>query len=185
MTATNSPDPQIPGFEAAATQTEVTTRITTLPPSVWALIVAIAVLASAVAAAVSWHVIPRPQRFATVDLDEAFQVQQLRMTLMITGPGVGNVDRTQAATLAMEFGPKTEAALREVAAQCQCLLLVRGAVAQGQLPDYTPAIKRALGQDGLDVRTLRQQLAVRANPDSARPGDTKDLPLNFLRKEAQ
>ncbi|MBL8470871.1 MAG: hypothetical protein JNM98_03660 [Rhodocyclaceae bacterium] len=175
----NDANPHEPAAEVAASHT------TTLHPTIWALIVAVALFASTLALAIGWYFIPR-QRFATVDLDEVFQVQQLRMTQIISVPGAGDPERARAAQLALEFGPKTEAALRAVALECQCLVLVRGAVAHGPLADYTPSLKQALGQDGLDAKKMRQDmmaaLAARASPGPGTTAAGADLPLNFLNR---
>jgi hypothetical protein len=147
----------------------------------WAAIGLIAV-AAALAGAVAGRLLQgEPARFAIADVEEVFAIAQLQMTDLITGKDVSDREREQAFELASQFGPKIEAALDAIQADCRCLLLVRGAVARGRLPDYTDGLKRAIGVQGLDVAALKkkvaeQQASALAAPQSQAP----NLPLGFL-----
>lgn len=159
--------------------TPVAARALSAP--LWAAIGLIAV-AAALAGAVAVHAVQgQPPRFAIADVEEVFSIAQLQMTDLVTRKDVTDREREQAFELASQFGPKIEAALDAIQAECACLLLVRGALARGRLPDYTDGLKRAIGVDGLDVAALKKRVAEQqASAFAAPPSQAPNLPLGFL-----
>lgn len=149
-----------------------------LSARLWALIAALCLTSAAAAGLTARLTVPAPPRFATADLQEVFDLAQLQMTDLVTRKDASDREREQAYALASQFGPKVEAALEAIQADCRCLVLVRGAVARGRLPDYTDALKHAIGVDALDAAALKQRVARQQSQQAAR--SAQDLPLGFL-----
>ena len=117
----------------------------------WALIGAACLFAAVAGALAARLSAPAPTRFATADLEEVFTLAQLQMTDLVTRKDAGEAERGQAYELAAQFGPRIEAALAAVQADCGCLVLVRGAVARWHGPGLSEGallIKRVAGVPG-------------------------------------
>ena len=122
---------------------------TSLLRSNWWLPLAIAVLALAVSlvAATKLWTAPSAQRFGTVDLASVIEAKQSQFASMIAKPGATDADRAVAMELVKAMAPKLEQTLIATQAECQCILLVKGAVVSAKgldVPDYTASLKMRL-----------------------------------------
>lgn len=96
---------------------------------------------------------------AVMDLVEVSEIEQTRLTLMVSKKGTTDEDRLKAYAKLKSFGDELSKAIREVQAECKCTLLNRSAYI-GDVPrDYTPELKAKLGMEGIDLEQLRQLTA--------------------------
>jgi hypothetical protein len=92
---------------------------------------------------------------AVMDLNEVMEIEQTRLTLMVSKKGTTDEERMKAYTKVKAFGEELSKAIREVQAECKCTLLNRSAYI-GEVPrDYTPELKAKLGMEGIDLEELR------------------------------
>lgn len=111
------------------------------------------VLAGLVSAAVSagvtlaYHLTrPAPLRFATLNVAQLFSERQEEL-MKLAAQGAGDAGTQKAVDLARTFGRELEAEALALPRECQCVVLVRGAVVAGsELPDYTDAVRARLKQ---------------------------------------
>ncbi len=96
---------------------------------------------------------------AVMDLVEVSEIEQTRLTLMVSKKSTTDEDRLKAYAKLKSFGDELSKAIREVQAECKCTLLNRSAYI-GDVPrDYTPELKAKLGMEGIDLEQLRQLTA--------------------------
>lgn len=96
---------------------------------------------------------------AVMDLVEVSEIEQARLTLMVSKKSTTDEDRLKAYAKLKSFGDELSKAIREVQAECKCTLLNRSAYI-GDVPrDYTPELKAKLGMEGIDLEQLRQLTA--------------------------
>lgn len=113
-------------------------------------VIAMAVLVSAVTSAavtLTYHQArPAPIRFATLNVAQLFTERQEEL-MKLVADGAGEAGAQKAMDLARNFGRQLEAEALALPRECQCVVLVRGAVvAGGDLPDYTDAVRARLKQ---------------------------------------
>ena len=88
--------------------------------------------------------VARPTRLVgIVDVNEVYRLKEAEFTQQVTKVG-SEGDRQKALGMARQFAQRLPLALEELARDCQCLVLVRTAVA-GAPPagiDLTPLLKR-------------------------------------------
>ena len=111
---------------------------------------AVAVLASAATSAgvtLAYHLTrPAPLRFATLNVAQLFSERQEEL-MKLASQGAGDAGAEKAVDLARTFGRQLEAEALALPKECQCVVLVRGAVVAGaELPDYTDAVRTRLKQ---------------------------------------
>lgn len=102
---------------------------------------------------------------AVMDLNEVMEIEQTRLTLMVSKKGSTDEDRMKAYVKVKGFGDELSKAIREVQAECRCTLLNRSAYIGDVPKDYTPELKAKLGMEGIDLEQLKQLTAesVRSN----------------------
>ena len=113
-------------------------------------ILAVAALASAVTSTgvtLTYHLTrPAPVRFATLNVAQLFTERQEEL-MKLVADGAGDAGTQKAVDLARNFGRQLEAEALALPRECQCVILVRGAVVAGSdLPDYTDAVRTRLKQ---------------------------------------
>ena len=111
---------------------------------------ALAVVASVATSAgvtLAYHLTrPAPLRFATLDVAQLFGERQEEL-VKLASQGAGDAGAQKAVDLARTFGRALEAEALALPKECQCVVLVRGAVVAGaELPDYTDAVRARLKQ---------------------------------------
>jgi hypothetical protein len=108
-------------------------------------------------------------KFATVDIGELVRIKQLQTTLAMLQPGVTDKERGAVYDQITAFGQQLDGTVKKIQADCNCVLLVRGAVVGG-LPDYTENAKALVGLQGLDPEKLSQQIVALNAPGGQPPG---------------
>lgn len=108
-------------------------------------------LATAAIVAVAFMVVPRLKhqghgRFAVVDLASVVRTNQQKAVALLADKGADQVSRTAAMTQARDFGQQLDHEVRELSAECGCVLLMREAVVAGDLEDLTPALMSRLAR---------------------------------------
>jgi hypothetical protein len=89
---------------------------------------------------------PAPLRFATLNVAQLFSERQEEL-MRLASQGTGEAGTQKAVDLARTFGRQLEAEALALPKECQCVVLVRGAVVAGsELPDYTDAVRARLKQ---------------------------------------
>lgn len=89
---------------------------------------------------------PAPLRFATLNVAQLFSERQEEL-MKLAAQGAGEAGTQKAVDLARTFGRELEAEALALPRECQCVVLVRGAVVAGvELPDYTDAVRARLKQ---------------------------------------
>jgi hypothetical protein len=87
------------------------------------------------------------ERFGVVDLNSIVNAKEKAFTIELSKPGITDADRGKAYEQIKALGASLEAGVASVREQCQCILLVRGAVLASDpnsLPDYTAQLKAAV-----------------------------------------
>lgn len=97
--------------------------------------------------ALAYHLTrPAPLRFATLNVAQLFSERQEEL-MKLAARGAGEAGTQKAVDLARTFGRELEAEALALPRECQCVVLVRGAVVAGsELPDYTDAVRARLKQ---------------------------------------
>ena len=111
---------------------------------------AVAALASVTTSAgvtLAYHLTrPAPLRFATLNVAQLFSERQEEL-MKLASQGAGEAGTQKAVDLARTFGRQLEAEALALPKECQCIVLVRGAVVAGsELPDYTDVVRARLKQ---------------------------------------
>ena len=89
---------------------------------------------------------PAPLRFATLNVAQLFSERQEEL-MKLAAQGAGEAGTQKAVDLARTFGRELEAEALALPRECQCVVLVRGAVVAGsELPDYTDTVRARLKQ---------------------------------------
>jgi hypothetical protein len=89
---------------------------------------------------------PAPLRFATLNVAQLFSERQEEL-MKLAARDAGETGTQKAVDLARTFGRELEAEALALPRECQCIVLVRGAVVAGsELPDYTDAVRARLKQ---------------------------------------
>lgn len=89
---------------------------------------------------------PAPLRFATLNVAQLFSERQEEL-MKLAAQSAGEAGTQKAVDLARTFGRQLEAEALALPKECQCVVLVRGAVVAGsELPDYTDAVRARLKQ---------------------------------------
>ena len=101
----------------------------------------------------------QPAPLAVMDLNEVMEIEQTRLTLMVSKKGTTDEDRMKAYTRVKGFGDELSKAIREIQQECKCTLLNRSAYIGDVPKDYTPELKTKLGMQGIDLEQLRQLTA--------------------------
>lgn len=92
-------------------------------------------------------VLPGTTRFGVVDVGEVYRLKEKQLLEMVTKPLVSDADKLLALAAAQEFAKVFPLALEQLPLECQCLVLVRSAIA-AQTPhtvDLTPLLKKKIG----------------------------------------
>ena len=114
-----------------------------------AILVAINLLTSAaiVAAGVFWLLPARLPAFAVLDVGELYRLKEAQVTAVLVKRDASDEDRATALRRAAAFGAEVTSLVDALPAECNCLVLARGAVmgAGARLPDLTPDARRRLG----------------------------------------
>lgn len=108
-------------------------------------------------------------KFATVDIGELVRIKQLQTTLAMLQPGVTDKERGAVYDQITAFGQQLDGSVKKIQADCNCVLLVRGAVVGG-LPDFTDEAKTLVGLQGLDPEKLSKQIVSLNSPGGQPPG---------------
>lgn len=108
-------------------------------------------------------------KFATVDIGELVRIKQLQTTLAMLQPGVTDKERGEVYDQITAFGQQLDGTVKKIQADCNCVLLVRGAVVGG-LSDYTEDAKTLVGLQGLDPEKLSKQIVALNAPGGQPPG---------------
>jgi hypothetical protein len=96
---------------------------------------------------VSNYLAPSPVRFGMVDLAGVIGAREKEFTDMLLKKDTSDADRAKAFDLVKKTSEDLTQALTSLRKDCQCNLLVAGALVTGdkeQIPDYTTALKTAL-----------------------------------------
>jgi hypothetical protein len=89
----------------------------------------------------------RSERIGVIDLAEVYRLKEKAFADRVTAPGATEADRDQAIGEAQAFARALPQALEELPLECDCLVLLRTAIA-AHTPatvDLTPALKRRVG----------------------------------------
>lgn len=102
-----------------------------------------------------------------VDIASILETSELVFTEMLSGERVTDADREAAFELVRQTGPKLDAAIAELQASCECVLLTKAAVIGSEPIDYTPLVKTKLGIDTVDTKSLQERIRKSLNPKGA------------------
>lgn len=88
-----------------------------------------------------------PLQFGTVDVAEVYRLKERQLIELVISPKATDDDRRRASEMAEEFAARLPLALNELPAECDCLVLLRTAVAadQGETVDLTARLKSKIG----------------------------------------
>lgn len=108
-------------------------------------------LVSAVIVATAFMVVPRLKhqghaRFAVLDLASLVRVNQQKSVALLADKGADQSSRAAVLSQARDFGKQLDHEVRELSAECGCVLLMREAVVAGDLEDLTPALMSRLAR---------------------------------------
>ena len=87
------------------------------------------------------------ERIGMIDVAQVYRLKEKAFTEMVTKAQASDADKDKAIELAQAFALALPEALDELAQECNCLVLVRSAVAAPTpgMIDLTPALKHRLG----------------------------------------
>ncbi|MEQ1515749.1 MAG: hypothetical protein ABL931_04580 [Usitatibacteraceae bacterium] len=110
------------------------------------MVVAVAVLISAaLIAGNNWLSARGAVRYAVVDVLDIYKDKEREFSALILKPNASEAERARAVDLAQDFGKRLDAALKQLPAECGCVLLNRSAVvASNGIKDYTDELKALL-----------------------------------------
>jgi hypothetical protein len=92
------------------------------------------------------YLVPKPTKFAVLDLNFIVEAKQMQFTAMLAKPGVVDADREAALELVKNMEGQLKTALDEYRAECQCEVLVKAAaLTSGGMPDITTQIAQKMG----------------------------------------
>ena len=94
-----------------------------------------------------WFAPPRPPRLAVLDVGEIYRLKEAQVTTVLVKREATDEERATALKRASVFGFEMTHLLESLPAECQCLILARGALVgpASELPDLTPEVRRRLG----------------------------------------
>lgn len=106
-------------------------------------------LATAAIVAIAFVAVPHLKqqshgRFAVVDLASVVRASQQKAVTLLADKGADQASRAAALAQARDFGQQLDHEVRELSAECGCVLLMREAVVAGDLEDLTPALMSRL-----------------------------------------
>lgn len=87
------------------------------------------------------------RQFGFVDVAEVYRAKEKSLVEMVTKPTVTEEDKQRAIEAAGEFAKRLPTALEQLTAECQCVVLVRAAVAAPtpDMLDLTPQLRQKIG----------------------------------------
>lgn len=94
-------------------------------------------------------------RFGLVDIAEVVEIEQLRVTSQVLKPELTAAEKDVYFKQASAFGPRLEEAITVLKRDCRCELLARNAYVGSGAEDLTEALKRHMGQAGLNLEQMR------------------------------
>jgi hypothetical protein len=113
------------------------------------VVVVINVLVSAalLAAYAIWIGPSRAPRLAVLDVAELYRLKEREIAAVLVKRDASEADRLNALQGASQFGTQITTLIEQLPAECDCLILARGAIAGSgtALPDLTPAVRQRLG----------------------------------------
>jgi hypothetical protein len=110
----------------------------------------IGVLITVILFAANNHFVVSKQRVRMGSLDLQSVIQERHRQLDMAGlkPNATDAERAALINKAREFTLKVDAAMKQVSAGCDCILLNRAALIGAEsVPDYTPELRRELGME--------------------------------------
>jgi hypothetical protein len=115
-----------------------------------ALLVLIAnalIAAVIVAGHAHWIAGSRTPRLAVIDVGELYRLMEARAAARLTKPDSTAEDRTEVLRQVGSFATELARRIEDLPHQCNCIVLVRGAVASspGDVLDLTHELRRQLG----------------------------------------
>ena len=116
------------------------------------LIVLNALVSVAIVAGVAiWMQRAHKPTFGTLDVAELYRLKESQIAAVLVKRDSGDAERVIAIQQAAAFGGELGKIIEALPAQCNCLVLARGAVlgSGAHLVDLTPDVRRQLG---LEVR---------------------------------
>jgi hypothetical protein len=85
-------------------------------------------------------------QFAVIDIEEVLNVRRAEFLAMVNKPGVTDEDRGHAYDFIRKSGTDITLAVKDLAKECQCLILVKSAVYNPeQVQDLTPLLRERVG----------------------------------------
>lgn len=172
MTVQSSTKPSSPEMETLDAAAVNSDSGITLPMLIAAFAVSVFVMILSLS---GYHVfmVQKAPAFAKLNLADIVEIKQSQFTLAMLGKdNAKKADgREDALRQVQATGAEIESALNALSAECQCTLLVTGAVLSSSMPDYTERLKEKLGIKGMDKEVLRKLVS-----SALLSGDTKNLP---------
>ncbi len=93
------------------------------------------------------YLMPRVlSRIAVVDVNEALDARRGQFLQMMNKPGITDTDRERAYDFIKRSSTEVSATVKQITAECQCLLLVKAAVFNPEVvTDLTPLLRERVG----------------------------------------
>jgi hypothetical protein len=109
-------------------------------------LIALFIVAASIAAYHRFHPAPAP-RVGVVDVSEVYRAKEAEFLQIVAKAGATDSDRENAMQLARVFARALPQALEELPLECNCIVLVRTALAatSADMVDLTPGLKQKLG----------------------------------------
>jgi hypothetical protein len=116
--------------------------------SALAVFLANALASAALLAGYAFWIAPsRAPRLAVLDIAEIYRLKEREVAALLVKRDSKEEERSSALQEASAFGDQVMALIERLPAECECLIVARGAIVGPvqSLPDLTPAVRRRLG----------------------------------------
>jgi len=110
-------------------------------------VVNVLVAAGMIAAYALWMAPTRTPRLAVIDVAELYRLKEAQVTARLTKPDSSTEERADTLRQVGSFATELNRLVQALPRQCDCLVLVRGAVvgSPGDVLDLTSDLRRQLG----------------------------------------
>ena len=105
------------------------------------------------------YFVPRPLKFAVLDLHYIIDAKEIEFTSMLARPSVTDDDRKKAMDLVSAIEPQLKQVLAQVRTECECEILVKAAaLTSSGIPDITKQVANLMKIDEADVAKAKERI---------------------------
>ncbi len=130
------------------------------------LITVTAISACMVASLAIYHqfFVPRPVKFALLDLHYIIDAKEVEFTAMLANPSVTEEDRKNAMDLVSGIEPQLKRVLAQVRLDCECEILVKAAaLTSNNIPDITKHVANLMNINADEISKAKEKIRQNIN----------------------